>query len=70
MVDYVTVFDEPTPYELIRAIKPDILVKGADWGPANIVGQNLVKRVVRIKLVKGFSTTMLIKRILRTHGGG
>ena len=67
-VDYVTIFDEPTPYELIRAIKPDILVKGADWGPANIVGQDLVGRVVRIKLVSGFSTTTLIERIVRAHG--
>ncbi|UCD34883.1 MAG: adenylyltransferase/cytidyltransferase family protein, partial [Nitrospiraceae bacterium] len=45
VVDYVTLFDEETPYELIRAIRPDVLVKGADWKHEDIVGSDLVKEV-------------------------
>ena len=66
-VDYVTIFNEPTPYELISALTPDVLVKGADWKPGKIVGQDVVERhggrVVRVTLVAGLSTTALIKRI-------
>ena len=68
-VDYVTVFDEPTPLELIRLLKPDVLVKGADWALKGIVGADLVKqhggRVVRIRLVEGYSTTKLIRWMTR-----
>ncbi len=67
-IDYVTVFDEPTPLKVIETVKPDILVKGEDWGEGEIVGADSVKaaggRVVRIKLVEGVSTTVIIKRIL------
>ncbi len=67
-IDYVTVFDDPTPLKLIETVKPDILVKGEDWGEGEIVGADVVKaaggRVVRIKLVEGVSTTTIIKRIL------
>ena len=66
-VDYVTIFDQPTPYHVIAALKPDVLVKGADWPTAGIVGRELVRRtggrVVRIPLVSGYSTTRLISRI-------
>jgi len=66
-VDYVTIFDEPTPYQLIATLQPDILVKGADWKSAEVVGRDLVKRhggrVVRIPLVNGYSTTRLLSRI-------
>ena len=66
-VDAVTVFDEETPHAVISAIQPDLLVKGADWGPDNIVGRDVVEarggRVVRIELARGFSTTDLIRRI-------
>ena len=65
-VDAVTIFDEETPHAIITAVQPDILVKGADWGPDNIVGRDVVEarggRVVRIDLAPGFSTTGLIQR--------
>ncbi len=63
MVDYVTLFNEDTPYELIREIKPDILVKGADWDLKNIVGNDIVKEVHTIPFVEGISTTEIIKKI-------
>ena len=63
MVDYITLFNEDTPYELIREIKPDILVKGADWDIKNIVGNDIVKEVHTIPFVKGISTTEIIKKI-------
>lgn len=66
-VDYVTIFGEPTPERLIRKLKPDVLVKGADWKHGDIVGADLVKarggRVARIPFVKGYSTTSLIKKM-------
>ena len=66
-VDFVTVFDEPTPYRLIALLKPNVLVKGADWSLKGVVGRDVVRRaggrVVRIPLVSGFSTTKLIERI-------
>ena len=63
MVDYITLFNEDTPYELIKEIKPDILVKGADWDTKNIVGSDIVKEVRTIPFVKGISTTEIIKKI-------
>jgi D-beta-D-heptose 7-phosphate kinase/D-beta-D-heptose 1-phosphate adenosyltransferase len=66
-VDAVVVFDEDTPREIITAIQPDILVKGADWGEDAIVGRDLVEarggRVVRMRLAEGYSTTAIIERI-------
>jgi D-beta-D-heptose 7-phosphate kinase/D-beta-D-heptose 1-phosphate adenosyltransferase len=66
-VDHVVVFDEETPHETIRAIQPDVLVKGADWNEHDIVGRDLVQarggRVVRIPIVEGHSTTQLIGRV-------
>jgi D-glycero-beta-D-manno-heptose 1-phosphate adenylyltransferase len=66
-VDAVTLFDEPTPLELIEAVQPDILVKGDDYSVANIVGADFVLgcggRVETISLVPGYSTTKLIERI-------
>jgi D-beta-D-heptose 7-phosphate kinase/D-beta-D-heptose 1-phosphate adenosyltransferase len=68
-VDYVVLFKEDTPREIIKLLKPDILVKGADWQKKNIVGAPFVKsqggRVVTIKLIKGCSTTHLIKKIAK-----
>ncbi len=63
MVDYITLFNEDTPYELIKEIKPDILVKGADWDLKNIVGNDIVKEVHTIPFVEGISTTEIIKKI-------
>jgi D-beta-D-heptose 7-phosphate kinase/D-beta-D-heptose 1-phosphate adenosyltransferase len=66
-VDAVVLFDEETPHRLIEAIQPDVLVKGSDWGPDEIVGRDVVEarggRVVRIDLTQGFSTTELIRRV-------
>lgn len=66
-VDAVVIFDEDTPHEIVRAVQPDILVKGADWGPDNIVGRDIVEarggKVVRLPVAEGYSTTKLIERI-------
>ena len=68
-VDAAVIFDEPTPYVIISAIQPDVLVKGSDWGPDNIVGRDVVEarggRVVRMELAPGFSTTSLIAKVQR-----
>jgi rfaE bifunctional protein nucleotidyltransferase chain/domain len=68
MVDYVTFFGEDTPYELIRKLKPDILVKGGDYSRHQIVGRDLVKKVVTIPLVQGRSTSTMIQKILKAYG--
>jgi len=66
-VDFVTIFAETTPEKLIRAVKPDILVKGADWKAEHIVGADFVRsyggRIVRIPFIKGYSTTSVIEKI-------
>lgn len=66
-VDCVVLFDESTPLELITALQPDVLVKGADYTLDRIVGADLVQarggKVVRIPLVSGFSTTSIVERL-------
>jgi len=66
-VDVVTIFDETTPHAVVSRVQPDILVKGADWGPDEIVGRDAVEarggRVVRLRLTEGFSTSQLIERV-------
>lgn len=66
-VDCVVLFDEDTPYELIRALEPDVLVKGADYSRDRIVGADFVEarggRVVRVELVPGHSTTRIVERL-------
>ena len=66
-VDAVTIFDEETPAEIIKAIQPDILVKGADWAEDAIVGRDTVEarggRVVRVAVEPGYSTTEIIRKI-------
>jgi rfaE bifunctional protein nucleotidyltransferase chain/domain len=68
-VDCVVVFDEETPLALIRQLRPDVLVKGADYAPAAIVGATDVEgwggRVVRVPLVQDQSTTTLLERLRR-----
>ncbi|MBI3300849.1 MAG: D-glycero-beta-D-manno-heptose 1-phosphate adenylyltransferase [Deltaproteobacteria bacterium] len=70
-VDYVTVFDEDTPLELIRLLRPRILVKGGDWSLEEVVGKEAVEdnggRVVVIPYQPGFSTTDIIERILAVY---
>lgn len=69
-VDYVLVFDEPDPGRLIALLQPDVLVKGGDWAPAQIVGRETVVarggQVKIIPLVPGISTTTLVQRIRST----
>ncbi|SMP11510.1 rfaE bifunctional protein, domain II [Desulfurobacterium pacificum] len=67
-VDYVIVFDEDTPIEVIKAVKPDVLVKGADWKLEDIVGREYAKRVERIEFSYDVSTTKIIEKILRVYG--
>jgi D-beta-D-heptose 7-phosphate kinase/D-beta-D-heptose 1-phosphate adenosyltransferase len=66
-VDAVVVFDAETPYDLIKALEPDVLVKGADWAEDAIVGRDLVEqrggRVIRVPLEAGRSTSALIRKI-------
>lgn len=70
-VDYVTVFPERTPLRVITAVKPDILVKGADYSVSDVVGRNVVERrggrVELIPLLPGFSTTGLVESIQKTR---
>jgi len=63
-VDYVVIFDEDTPYELIERVKPDVLVKGADYEGKVVVGSDIAKETVLIDFVEGKSTTSTIERIL------
>ncbi|MDR0363765.1 MAG: D-glycero-beta-D-manno-heptose 1-phosphate adenylyltransferase [Bacteroidales bacterium] len=66
-VGAVVIFDEDTPYELIKTIQPDVLVKGADYKPEKIVGYDIVKakggEIVSIDLVEGYSSTGMIDKI-------
>ena len=65
-VDAVVLFDEDTPYELIKLVKPDVLVKGGDYTEETIVGAGFVKEyggeVVTIPIVEGYSTTEILKK--------
>ena len=65
-VDAVVIFDEHTPYELIKTIQPDVLVKGGDWKKDEIIGSNFVEsyggKVKTVPYLKGFSTTEIIER--------
>ena len=63
-VDYVFVFDDETPYNLIKLIKPHILVKGADWKLEDIVGREFAGKVVRIPFTYDISTTAIIRKVL------
>jgi rfaE bifunctional protein nucleotidyltransferase chain/domain len=70
-VDAAVVFDEDTPWELIAALQPDVLVKGADWAEDAIVGRDIVEarggRVVRVPIEAGYATTNIIDRIRRAR---
>lgn len=71
-VDYVTIFHELTPLELIEYLKPDIIVKGGDWKEEDVVGRESVTkwggRVIIIPEVKGSSTTNIIEKIKKVYG--
>jgi rfaE bifunctional protein nucleotidyltransferase chain/domain len=68
-VDAIVIFDEDTPAEIIAALQPDILVKGADWAADQIVGRDTVEarggRVVRVPVEQGYSTTTILERVTR-----
>jgi len=70
-VDYITIFDEPTPEHLISEIRPDILVKGNDYAIDEVVGREIVEgygaRVELIPIVQGLSTTRTVEKILENH---
>jgi len=70
-VDYITIFDETTPEEIIREVRPDILVKGDDYAMGEVVGREIVEgygaRVELIPIVKGLSTTNIVTKILENQ---
>ena len=72
-VDYIIYFDEPDPYQLIKAIIPDILVKGADWSKSDIIGADVVEknggRILQIPFEYDVSTSKIIERIVALYGG-
>jgi len=71
-IDYVILFDDPTPQQLIEYLQPDILVKGGDWAEAAIAGADFVKasggRVITIPLTEGRSTTNIVEKIRKVYG--
>lgn len=67
-VDFVVIFDEETPYELIKLIKPDILVKGGDYEGKEVVGSDVAKEVKLVTFVDGKSTTTIINKINNKDG--
>lgn len=66
-VDAVVLFDEETPYQLIKSLQPDILVKGADYKPEDIVGYDIVTKnggkIITIDFVPGYSTSAIAKKL-------
>ncbi|MFH2144802.1 MAG: D-glycero-beta-D-manno-heptose 1-phosphate adenylyltransferase [Candidatus Omnitrophota bacterium] len=72
-VNYVVIFDTPTPLTLIKQLKPDVLAKGADWKVKDIVGAKIAKqyggKIIRIKVVGRYSSTKLIKTIVKKYRG-
>ncbi|MBI5043456.1 MAG: D-glycero-beta-D-manno-heptose 1-phosphate adenylyltransferase [Nitrospirae bacterium] len=71
MVDYVTMFDEDTPYNVIKKLQPDVLIKGGDWTIDKIVGRDIVEarggRVIAIPFIEGASTTGIVERVLEKY---
>jgi rfaE bifunctional protein nucleotidyltransferase chain/domain len=67
LTDYVVIFDEDTPYNLINSIKPDVLVKGGDWKPKDIVGSDILHeyggKVISLLYIAGKSTTSIINEV-------
>lgn len=70
-VDIVTYFEEDTPYELIKDIMPDVLVKGGDWKVSDIVGADVVLenggKVLSLKFEEGYATTNIIEEIIKRY---
>lgn len=70
-VNFITIFNESDPLKLIQTIKPDVLVKGADWQEEEIIGADFVKanggRIVRVSVVPEISTSRIIQRIVKRY---
>ena len=70
-VDYITIFDEETPEQIIREVRPDILVKGDDYAIGEVVGREIVEgygvKVELIPIVKGLSTINIVSKILENN---
>ena len=68
-VDAVVVFDQDTPWDIINAVQPDVLVKGADWAADRIVGRDIVEArggvVIRVSIEEGHSTTAIVEKLCR-----
>ena len=69
-VDEVIIFDEPTPLQLINRVKPDIITKGGDYKPEQVVGFTLVKQTVIIPFLDGYSSTRIINATQRNSEKG
>jgi D-beta-D-heptose 7-phosphate kinase/D-beta-D-heptose 1-phosphate adenosyltransferase len=67
VVDYVVIFDEDTPYELIKTIKPHILVKGGDYKGKEVVGQDIADELILVEFVDGKSSTQIIEKIQKSN---
>ena len=69
-VDYVAIFEEDTPYNLIKSVVPDVLVKGGDWKAEEIVGSDIVTKsggkVLSLSYIDNYSTTGILKKISET----
>ncbi len=72
-VDFVVLFNEDNPLKLIKALRPDILIKGADWSKKKIIGADFVKsyggKVITVNLAKNRSTSAIINKIVRDFSG-
>lgn len=64
-VDFVTIFTEPTPQKLIEYLRPDILIKGADWKGKTVAGSDAVKKVEFLRYIRGLSTSNIIGKVKR-----
>jgi len=67
MIDYLVVFEEDTPYDLIKILKPNMIVKGGDWKEEEIVGRDLVDEVKSVNYHPGISTSSIIEKILQIY---
>lgn len=72
VIDFITIFSETTPLNLIEYLKPDVLVKGGDWAEENVMGRESVAswggQVVIIPEIKGASTTNIVEKIIKIYG--
>ena len=73
-VDFVTIFDEPDPYNVINELRPDFLVKGGDWGEGEIIGSEIVNenggKVILLPYLEGSSSTNIVETIIERYCGG